>query len=470
VQHETTIGPLHVGAAGIDITPDRPVGLVGQLYPRISAGAETPIRAEAVALEVAGTAGHSDQAVMVAIDLVGIPDLLTRELRDALRGRLDGLDVDKIILNATHTHTGPALIDAEEDADFSDGTTVVDGVQPPSAYRAFLVGKLVEVITQAWQGRAPGHVGWGLGHAVVGINRRALYADGRSVMYGKVDTDDFRGIEGYEDHTVEVLCFWNRAKELIATTINIACPSQEVEHLTQISADFWDVVRNQLRAEHGAGLAILGWVAAAGDQSPHLMLRKDAEERMRRLRGLSRLEEIGARVVQGWQEAYQGARQELHDEVVLAHHTWTSHLPVRQVTEAERDAAVTKLAELAAEEDQARVSPMVSWTRGVVDRYATQTPDQTYPSTLHALRLGDIAIATNQFELFTDFGLQLKGRSPALQTFVVQLAGPGTYLPTARAAAGGGYSAIVQSNQVGPDGGQQLVEETLAVLKDFWTD
>ena len=63
----------------------------------------------------------------------------------------------------------------------------------------------------------------------------------------------------------------------------------------------------------------------------------------------------------------------------------------------------------------------------------------------------------------------MKSRSKALQTFVIQLAGSGTYLPTDRAAAGGGYSAIVQSNRVGPEGGQVLVERTLKLIDTLWS-
>ncbi|MBL9151505.1 MAG: hypothetical protein JNK37_03430 [Verrucomicrobiales bacterium] len=89
---------------------------------------------------------------------------------------------------------------------------------------------------------------------------------------------------------------------------------------------------------------------------------------------------------------------------------------------------------------------------------------------LHALRLGDVAIGTNDFELYTDFGIQMKARSPAIQTFVVQLAGPGTYLPTERAKAFGCYGAVIQSSQVGPEGGQVLVEETVAAWAELWKD
>jgi hypothetical protein len=88
---------------------------------------------------------------------------------------------------------------------------------------------------------------------------------------------------------------------------------------------------------------------------------------------------------------------------------------------------------------------------------------------LHVIRLGDVAIATNNIEQFTDYGIQIKARSPALQTFLIQLAGPGaTYVPTERAERGGGYSAIVESSRVGSEGGQVLVERTVEAIKALW--
>jgi len=54
-----------------------------------------------------------------------------------------------------------------------------------------------------------------------------------------------------------------------------------------------------LRAKYGKDLLVLGWTGAAGDQSPHLMFRKRAEERMRELRGLSRLDELSRRIAGG---------------------------------------------------------------------------------------------------------------------------------------------------------------------------
>ena len=78
-------------------------------------------------------------------------------------------------------------------------------------------------------------------------------------------------------------------------------------------------------------------------------------------------------------------------------------------------------------------------------------------------------MTTNPFELYTDYGLRIKARSPATQTVVVQLTSDCVaYLPTERAVAGGGYSARIVDCVVGPEGGKVLVNETVKVLNQMW--
>ena len=129
----------------------------------------------------------------------------------------------------------------------------------------------------------------------------------RQDVRGYLDRE-FRGIEGYEDHTVETLFFWNKEGKLIATAVNFACTAQEVEGKSTVDSDFVHPMRVALRAKYGDQLAVLAWIGAAGDQSPHLMFRQRAEDRMRELRKLSRTEEIGRRLVQAVEEALDGAK------------------------------------------------------------------------------------------------------------------------------------------------------------------
>ena len=62
------------------------------------------------------------------------------------------------------------------------------------------------------------------------------------------------------------------------------------------------------------------------------------------------------------------------------------------------------------------------WETRVLDRHEAQGERPTEDVEVHALRIGDAALVTNPFELFLDFGLRMKARSRAQQTFIAQLA------------------------------------------------
>ena len=103
----------------------------------------------------------------------------------------------------------------------------------------------------------------------------------------------------------------------------------------------------------------------------------------------------------------------------------------------------------------------------VVQQYEDKHRPAAYEYELHALRIHDVAMATNPFELFVDYGFAITARSKAKQTFIIQFAGDsGGYLPTQRALDGGGYSAM--ANNVGPTGAKVLVEETIALINSMW--
>jgi hypothetical protein len=459
---------LMVGAASTDITPAGPVALVGQFNLRIARTVETPLTANVVVLESREGDRSLDTAIMVSCDLIGIPAEVLRLVREEVHQRLPDLDTTKIFLNGTHTHTAPVL----KPGDF---VLPKEGVTPVEEYRAFLVRQVADAVAQAWKGRRPGSVTWGLGHAVVAYNRRAVYADGSAQMYGKTNVPEFRGLEGYEDHDVDSLFFWNEAGELIGIVVNVSCPAQEVESRSTVNADFWHPVREALHQRYGSEVCVLGWIGAAGDQSPHLMYRKTADERMLQLRGLNRLEEIARRLDRAVDEAYAAVKDDRHAGVPLIHRVETLALPMRLVTEAEcaeAKAAAQQAASQIAKDPKAadQLQRRMKWYEATVERFEKQQtdPSPTHEVEIHVLRIGDVVVCTNPFELFTDYGIRIKARSKAVQTFVVQLAGPGSYLPTERAVRGGSYSAVVHSGRVGPEGGQVLVDRTVELIDALW--
>lgn len=460
---------LHIGHATVDITPDRPVALAGQFNTRISQKAETPIVAAALAVESRQGDKPVDQALIITCDLVAIRDGLQDRLRMNLAGKLPGLDLKKLFLNATHTHTAPVTLELEKTPNRYE--IPKEGVMQPDEYTAFLLTRLVAAAEQAWNHRAPGGVSWTLGHAVVGQNRRAVYADGRAQMYGNTNDARFRGLEGGEDHGVEMLFFWNAKQELQALAVNLACPAQEVESRKAINADFWHETREQLRKELQApGLTILGWISAAGDQSPHLMFRKQAEERMRKLRGLTSKEEIARRLTAAVMDTVEIARKEITTTPPFQHQVEALSLPPRRILPREKEQAQMQIFQY---ENMGNLNPyllnMLEREREVVRRAELGDKTPNYEMELHTLRLGDVAIATNPFELYLNYGIQMKSRSPALQTFLIQLAcGSGQYLPTPEAIEGGSYSGLPHTNKVGPEGGQILVDRTVQAIRGMW--
>ena len=87
----------------------------------------------------------------------------------------------------------------------------------------------------------------------------------------------------------------------------------------------------------------------------------------------------------------------------------------------------------------------------------------------HYSRLGSVALATNPFELFLDYANQIRARSLAKQTFLVQLCnGESGYLPTEKAERGSHYSAYVSSGTVGHEGGALYVRKSLDVINKMF--
>lgn len=476
---------LLIGTAETDITPTLPVALMGQFYLRIADTIETPLTANVVALESRDENYSLDMAITVSCDIVLVPTLYVQRIRIEVKKLLPDLDVTKIFLNATHTHTSPVLVnDAKMQFPIPK-----EGILQVEAYQEFFIQQVTEAIVKAWKTRAPGSVTWGLGHASVANNRRLVFSarsgdpgpflNGTAQMYGSANSPDFMNLEGMAEDDVNTLFFWDKRDKIIAMAIEVPCPAQEVEGRRAVNADYWHPVRQKLKQKFGNELCVIGWIGVAGDQSPHVIYRKSAEERMRKLRNLTREEEIARRIVLAVEETYETVKNERQTDVQLTHRVEIFNLPEFEISEreylsatAERDkyAAMIEADPDAAEKVQARMS----WNAGVVSRYETQLedPHPMMETEVHVLRIGDIVVCTNPFELFTDFGIRMQARSKALQTFTLQLVGPGTahYIPTAEAVEGGGYSAVPASCPVGPEGGKILVDRTVDLIDELFSD
>ena len=77
-------GPLLVGWAARDITPDRPVNLAGQLYARVTDQVLDPLTVTALALS---DSSFSQAVILMSLDIAIIEDKLYLEARRRIKRR-----------------------------------------------------------------------------------------------------------------------------------------------------------------------------------------------------------------------------------------------------------------------------------------------------------------------------------------------------------------------------------------------
>jgi hypothetical protein len=196
--------------------------------------------------------------------------------------------------------------------------------------------------------------------------------------------------------------------------------------------------------------------------------------------------DIGERIACAFTEVLGWAKKDIKTALPIRHVVETVNLSKRLILKDEYEYAKTELKKLDKQKFKTDGTPperlnanssLVAGRnryRRIIVRYETQDAEPKLPMELHVLRIGDIAFASNRFELYMDFQHRIQARSPFEQTFIVQLCGTpgsdgGTYLASERGERGRGYSASMYCNLVSPSGGQELVEETVKVLKDIYT-
>ncbi|MDP6506912.1 MAG: hypothetical protein QF886_25020, partial [Planctomycetota bacterium] len=186
----------------------------------------------------------------------------------------------------------------------------------------------------------------------------------------------------------------------------------------------------------------------------------------RNRRGISERQEIAERVADAVGRALDCTQPEPDAEDTFTHVTKNLVLTPVQVTKEERDWAEGEHKRCVEQGDTDTWWPIR--IQQVVDIADGLTQADPVPAEIHILRIGDAVITMNSFELFLDYGHRIKARSPAAQTFVIQLAGPGWYLPTERAKKAGGYGAMPAVCSAGPEGGAELVEATLDAVEELF--
>jgi len=413
-------GELRVGFGQSDITP--PVGamMTGAGLPR-SVGTDDPLLARTLVVQ------SGDRMIaIVGVDLVKI----RRDLADAAiaeASQRTGIDRDAVMICPSHNHSSPF---------------VPMGGPNNKDYLSTLPGLIADSIEQAYGALEPARMFLGRSLVYDGIHNRRVVskADGLALntWLNKLNdlekTPQVLGTEGPIDPELWVARFDALDGRVLGTLVNFTChPAlHDRVRLKTWSADYPGVIAEQMAQAYGEQAVCVFTQGAAGNINPPEQFIPNWREKAA----------VFARA------AVDAAKRATPIEGPIA------------VGYARRDVRVPR-------RDPA------DQREGAIARLGWRDPRGAAPRRrdvpVSAARIGPLGIATNAGELFVEWGLSVKKRSPFPHTIVSELTNEWVgYEPTAQGFQQEGYEALVGVNFVSLEGIQMLVDTAVELLEGLW--
>jgi neutral ceramidase len=208
-----TPGTWRAGVARITVTPREPIFLKGYgSRNRPSEGVRQDLFVKALALQDETGA----ISVLVTTDLHSYTRRMSDTVAEAVRQRY-GVPRERLVLNASHTHSGPAI--TGEDVFRPSENIDADQQAVIRRYTAEVLDRITDLVGEAIGGLAPAELSFGQGAAGFGVNRRRIAAG-------------MRHLPGPVDHDVPVLVVRGGGGSLRAVVFGYAC------HATSAPADY----------------------------------------------------------------------------------------------------------------------------------------------------------------------------------------------------------------------------------------
>jgi neutral ceramidase len=421
-------GGLRVGFSQVDITP--PVGAIitGPASPK-SAGTDDPLRARAMVVQ----SGDRKLAV-VGLDLVKI----RRDLADAaitLASRQTGIARDAVLICPSHNHSSPL---------------VPMGGPVNKDYLTTLPGRIADCVERAYKALQPARMFLGRSLVYEGhCNRRVIAkADGLALNVWLTKLNDLKqtpqvlGTEGPIDPELWVARFDALDGQVLGTLVNFTCHPclHDRIKIHTWSADFPGVIAGRIAQTYGKQAVCVFTQGCSGNIQPPVCFTPDWLER-------------SAVFARAAVEAAQNAVA-IKGPVAVGYARRDVTVP-RCNPAAQRDEAITRLGW--------RLESFES-----TKREAANMP-LTLKVPVSAARIGPLGIATNAGELFVEWGLSIKKRSPFPHTLVSELTNDWVgYEPTELAFQHEGYETLAGVDFVSFQGIQTLVDTAVELLDGLW--
>jgi len=409
---------LRAGTAQVDITPQKfPVLVCGGFLSRSASRVNDPLFARCLVLDDGAT-----KLVLMVADTIAIPNSIDEEVRTAA-AKATGIPAENMMISATHTHAGGALISAL-------------GTKADPDYSAFVPSRLVECIEKAAADLKPARVGWSGEDYPEGTHCRVFIRrpdcigtdptgrrNVRAMMHPGYQNAHYIGPCGPADPEVSVLAVQTADGKPMALLANY---SMHYFGGSPISADY-----------NGDFARIISKTLADGDESFIAMMSHGTsgdqqwQDYSNPRKSISR-QQYAQNVADAALRAYE--RIEFHNDLPLG--VTQRHVPIRFLrVDQEIEAWADKiLAEMdgrdprSREEVYAREIMLLRQMRGATPK-------------LQAIRIGELGIAAMPAEVYAISGLKLKQKCPLADMFNIELAnGFLAYIPPPELRPLGGYN------------------------------
>lgn len=434
-----------VGVAEVDYTPPVGLPLMGNFRKDYaSRGVHDPLFAKAVVFE--NTAGS--KAVLLALDVC----MLDRKQVALMRGHIAAelkVPAQNIFIAATHIHSGPATISEYKMP--KAGDKEIEAFLLKAARAAIEAdGNLEDAELYAGYSR----------EERLSFYRRIRCSDGNAHMNWENFAPGFaQGPLGKIDPQVSVLTV-KRGGVSGAAIANFALHPAILDYGNdQYSAEYPGYLAEAMRKMYSPGFHTLFFNGCCGNIN-HL----DYSDLDNPRRGYPAAERIGYMLAASVVEAVNGGTPARGNEISVS----SEHVPLLRMEIDEesyrwaRDALERlKQEPLQAEEDDGlpRKNCAETWIE-MHDRQGSE-----YRAEVMVIRIGNIGIVGLPGEVFCEFGLEIKQKSPADHTFVIELANDAIgYLPTEEAFDWGGYEVTPGATLFRKDAGRKLTDSALNQL------
>ncbi|WP_202927869.1 neutral/alkaline non-lysosomal ceramidase N-terminal domain-containing protein [Cyclobacterium roseum] len=386
-----------IGTDKFKITPQAPLWMAGYGHRNQPAqGKFSELWIKVVAFE--DQQGNS--AVLLTSDLLGFPGEMSEKIRRVIHEK-HGLTKSQVILNSSHTHSGPVLEAALYDIYPLDE----EQRQHISEYSRQLEQDIVESVGRALENREPSRVYAGNGTARFQVNRRN---NKESEIHLLTE------LKGPIDHAVPVIKITDLQDNLTAVVFGYACHPTVLSQYSW-SADYPGYAQEALEANHPGAMALF-FQGAAGDQNP--LPRRTLP--LARQYG-SALAAAVERVLEEDMKSLEPELSHAYEEIDLALNPPMSRETLETMI-AEENGYMKRWAERMLEEQQ----------RG-------QKPDSSYPFPIQIWKLGEQVLFSMGGESTIGYANRLKAKYGP-EVFVMAYSNDVMgYIPTETILKEGGY-------------------------------